>query len=233
MVTEAIVLAGGLGTRLKSVVSELPKAMAPINDRPFLEIILSYLAKEGVSRVVLSVGYKHEAILTHFGRAYKGISLDYAVEEEPLGTGGGILLALSQCRKKEVLAVNGDTLFPVSIASLLALHQKQDALATLALKPMQNFDRYGTVRLSGSRVAGFEEKKSLKEGLINGGAYILNRDQVLGLGLPKKCSWEKDFLEGYYQSHFLAGLPCEDYFIDIGIPEDYRRAQLELDALGY
>ena len=142
---EAIVLAGGMGTRLKSVVSDIPKPMAPVGGRPFLEYILNYLSRSGFNKVVLSVGFKWETIENYFGNKYREMSLDYAIEKLPLGTGGGIRLALEMCTSKEVFIFNGDTFFAVNISSLNESSLSEKHKIILALKSMENFDRYGSV----------------------------------------------------------------------------------------
>ena len=116
---EAIVLAGGLGTRLKSVVSNVPKPMAPIGDKPFLEYILKYLKKNGITRAILSVGYKSEIIEEYFGNNFEGIDLVYSVEKEPLGTGGAIKKAMSKVKSNQVYIINGDTFFDINLKSLI------------------------------------------------------------------------------------------------------------------
>ncbi|MBD3842888.1 MAG: NTP transferase domain-containing protein, partial [Campylobacterales bacterium] len=139
---EAIVLAGGLGTRLKSVVSNVPKPMATIGDKPFLEYILKYLKKNGITRVILSVGYKLEIIEEYFGNNFEGIELIYSKEDEPLGTGGAIKKAMSKVKSSKVYIINGDTFFDVNLKSLILVDNSK---ITLSLKHMKNFDRYGCV----------------------------------------------------------------------------------------
>ena len=219
---EAVVLAGGLGTRLRSVVHDIPKCMAPIAGEPFLGYIMDWLSRYGITRVVLSVGYLKESIMEWVAKQDYPYEIDYAVEETPLGTGGGIRLALSKCLERKVIVVNGDTFFPVDLDAI-----PFDAPISVALKPMKDFDRYGavTVALDGT-VTAFHEKAPVKEGLINGGVYALN-----GLDLssfPEKFSFEKDVLEPLSAKGQVGGWVSDTYFIDIGIPDDYARAQTEL-----
>ena len=233
---DAIVLVGGLGTRLRSLVSEVPKPMAPVGEVPFLDILLARLLRHrAIDRLVLAVGYKREVVQDYFGDRLKGREIAYAIETEPLGTGGGIRNAIAHARSDEVLVVNGDTLFDVDLEAMVAYHRQQQADLTLALKPMREFDRYGTVQLAGTRVVGFEEKRYQLEGTINGGIYLLERDLFerplegsKAASLPEKFSFETDFLERYLQQLRVCGFVSEGYFIDIGIPEDYRRAQVDL-----
>ena len=232
MTTQAIVLAGGLGTRLRSVVAELPKSMAPINGRPFLEYLLDDLVEQGITDIFLSVGYKHEAISGHFGNRYKTATITYVVESEPLGTGGGIRLALEHTSERHVFALNGDTIFSVNLTAMMQFHLLQEAAFSMALKPMTNFDRYGTVTTDDEdRINGFEEKQFRKQGLINGGVYLIDRSYFLGIDFPEKFSLEKEFFEKFYHQDPLYGFVTERYFRDIGIPEDYQKAQDEFARL--
>ncbi|GAA4329178.1 HAD-IIIA family hydrolase [Flaviaesturariibacter amylovorans] len=228
-ITEAVVLAGGLGTRLRSAVPDLPKCMAPVAGRPFLGYVIDSLRREGVQRFIFSLGYMYEAIEAWLSEAYPTLDYVSVIEAEPLGTGGGIQLALRAAVSEQVLVANGDTLFEVSVADLAEVHARTGAECTLALKPMTDFDRYGVVRIDGAgTVMAFEEKKQYAEGLINGGLYLVNRASLLALGLPEKFSFEKEYLEPSVARRALAGAVQEGYFIDIGLPGDYSRAQTEL-----
>lgn len=223
---EAVILAGGLGTRLRSVVSEVPKCMAPVDGKPFLQYMLEWLSRFDVSHVVLSVGYLREVIFAFIDSREWPFEISYAVEEEPLGTGGGIRLALTKCREDRVIVLNGDTFFNVDLKALTFA-----APVTLALKPMRNFDRYGAVDLVGGLVTGFHEKTACTEGLINGGVYALVRSRLDLAFYPGRFSFEKDLLEPLAAARLVAGQVQEGYFIDIGIPEDYTRAQRELPEI--
>ncbi|HRG28254.1 MAG TPA: nucleotidyltransferase family protein [Chitinophagales bacterium] len=225
MIREAIVLAGGFGTRLQTVVKEVPKPMAPVAGKPFLQYILDYLIAHKVAHVVLAVGYLRETIIDYFGDNYQSLSITYAVEENPLGTGGGILNACNQIKGDNVFVINGDTFFDVDLVELSAFHETNNALLTVALKKMEKFDRYGTVETDNEgRIIGFLEKKYLDEGLINGGIYCLNK-HIFHPELPAAFSFEKEILEKEIVNRKIYGLRSEGYFIDIGIPEDYARAQ--------
>ena len=230
MIREAIVLAGGLGTRLKNVIKDIPKPMADINGKPFLEYLFNYLTKYNINRVILSVGFKHEAIDKYFGKKYKDIDIIYAIEDEPLGTGGGILNASFYPHENLVFLINGDTFFNVDLNELHHFHSKSKADFSLSLKKMYDFDRYGTAEMREDRIIKFNEKMHKEEGLINGGVYILNRFLFESLPFPDKFSFEKDFLEKYLNQYLINGYISDGYFIDIGIPEDYERAQKELSA---
>jgi len=218
---EAIILAGGLGTRLRSVISEIPKPMAPINNKPFLEYILDFLNNQGVKRAILSVGYKWEVIKEYFGDKYKNIELIYNVEKERLGTGGAIKDSLKFVNEKQVYVLNGDTYFDVPLKEM----KLDDSLIQLALKEMKDFDRYGVVELDeNGRILNFKEKAYYKEGLINGGIYLINKDIFNSFELPKKFSFE-EFLEKNFKKLKATGKKFDGYFIDIGIPEDYEKAK--------
>lgn len=213
---QAIVLAGGLGTRLKSIVQDLPKPMAPINDKPFLEFIFEYLKKQGIEEIILAVSYKYEVIQEYFKDEFLGIKIKYSIEKEPLGTGGAIREALKFI-KNEAYVLNGDTIFDIDLKKL-ALN---DSKICIALKQMQNFDRYGTVNVDDQGiVTSFEEKIFKKQGLINGGIYLLTKDIFNEFDLEKKFSFE-EFLQENYEKLKARACIFDDYFIDIGVPEDY------------
>jgi D-glycero-alpha-D-manno-heptose 1-phosphate guanylyltransferase len=226
---EAIILAGGLGTRLKGVVKDIPKPMADINGKPFLLYLLEYLSKFQLNRIVLSVGYKYEVIESYFGNNYKNIELIYAVENEPLGTGGGIMNAAKFLQSNLFFLINGDSFFNVNLDELVDFHTKQQADFTLSVKKMKDFDRYGSVEIIENRIVQFNEKKYMPEGFINAGVYLLNKNLLSNLNFPLKFSFEKAFLETFLNDYKFAAFNAEGYFIDIGIPEDYLRANHELE----
>lgn len=214
---QAIILCGGLGTRLKSVIKDIPKPMAPINDKPFLEFIFEYLKKQGIKEVILAVSYKYEVIKEYFKDEFLGIKIKYSIEKEPLGTGGAIKEALKFI-KNEAYVLNGDTFFDIDLSKLKLNGSK----IYLALKQMNNFDRYGTVNVDGrALVISFEEKVFKKQGLINGGIYLLDKDIFKDFALQEKFSFEEFLQENYKKLKAKAHI-FEDYFIDIGVPEDYR-----------
>lgn len=222
---EAIVLAGGLGTRLRDVVPELPKCMAPVAGRPFLAYVIDALRLQGIQRFVFSLGYKADIITDFLKTAYPTLDYTTEVETEPLGTGGAIQLALSKCKGETVLVANGDTLFKIAIWGFEKVHLENNSECTLALKPLQNFSRYGVVEMENNRITSFKEKQFYKEGLINGGIYLLNKAKFLQRKLPQKFSFETDYLQKFVTEKQFFGSVQDDYFIDIGIPEDYAQAQ--------
>jgi D-glycero-alpha-D-manno-heptose 1-phosphate guanylyltransferase len=229
MITEAIVLAGGLGTRLKSVVADLPKSLAPVADKPFMTYLLDYAKQQGVKKFVFALGYKTEQIETFVKGYLIPGTYSFSIEEQPLGTGGAIYKACSQVSTANTIVLNADTFFGISFSHLAKLHKQRKAFCTLALKPMKNFDRYGVVEINKhATVIGFSEKKHHETGLINGGVYALSKDQFLQKSFPSVFSFEKDYLEKEYGGNNIFGMISNAYFIDIGIPEDYQRAQTEL-----
>ncbi|EAI3764027.1 D-glycero-D-manno-heptose 1-phosphate guanosyltransferase [Campylobacter lari] len=215
---QAIVLAGGLGTRLRSVVQDLPKPMAPINGKPFLAFVLEYLKKQGIIEIILSVSYKHELIQEYFKDEFHGMKIHYNIEKELLGTGGAIEDALKFVRN-EAYVLNGDTFFDIDFKKLVLNGSK----ICIALKQMQNFDRYGTVNVDKQGfVTSFEEKVFKKQGLINGGIYLLKKNIFDEFNLEKKFSFE-EFLQENYKILKIQTQIFNDYFIDIGIPQDYQK----------
>lgn len=225
--TTAIILAGGMGTRLRSAVPDLPKPMAPIDGRPFIEHQMDYWIGQGVDRFVLSVGYKKEVIMDHFGTNYRSTPLTYAIEEEPLGTGGGLLLA-AQGLSEPFLVLNGDTFFEVDLAKLLKFHSGHSSDWTFSLFRTREVGRYMGIEVKsdgeiGSLTSGTGEQSRL----VNGGVYLVN-PSVLGnkAFVPgSKLSLEDDLLPAMVvQGYKLFGLEFPGAFIDIGIPQDYFRA---------
>lgn len=214
---QAIILCGGLGTRLKSVIKDIPKPMAPINDKPFLEFIFEHLKKQGIKEIILAVSHKYEVIQEYFKDEFLGIKIKYSIEKELLGTGGAIKEALKFI-KNEVYVLNGDTFFDIDLSKLKLNGSK----ICLALKQMNDFDRYGTVNVNEHGfVLSFEEKIFKNQGLINGGIYLLTKDIFNEFDLEKKFSFE-EFLQENYEKLKAKSHIFDDYFIDIGVPEDYR-----------
>lgn len=228
-IKEAIILAGGLGTRLRSAVPDVPKCMAPVAGRPFLHYVISYYQSQGIEKFIFSLGYMHEIIEKYIATILPTTNYQLSTEKEPLGTGGAIRLACEKATEKTVLVLNGDTFFKIKSDKLSSFHNMCGADCTLSLKPMKNFDRYGVVELNKDySIKDFQEKKYYENGLINGGVYALHAARFLEESLPDKFSFEKDYLEKFYISRHMFGVAQDEYFIDIGIPEDYERAQVEM-----
>jgi D-glycero-alpha-D-manno-heptose 1-phosphate guanylyltransferase len=227
--TEGIILAGGLGTRLREAVPDLPKCMAPVAGKPFLSYVIDHLRMRGVERFIFSLGYKWGVIEEYLQKEYPTLDYTSVIEEEPLGTGGAIQLAIRKASFDNVLIANGDTLFKIKLDNVTALHVDRNAECTLALKPMQNFDRYGVVETDANgKIISFKEKQFYQKGFINGGVYLLNKEKFLSRSLPEKFSFEKDYLEKFCDEENFFGSVQDGYFIDIGIPEDYQKAQDDL-----
>lgn len=221
---EAIVLAGGLGTRLRQVVADVPKPMASIAGRPFLEILLGSLARKGFARVVLSLGFMAEKISDHFGARFAGMDIAYVVEDTPLGTGGAIRLALEVCTQDHVFVFNGDTYLDLEVQSLEEQWEvKGHPLVVGRLVP--DTSRYGRLVVDGERVTCFAEKGIAGPGLINAGCYVLATDALAKFPLNQPFSIETDYLVPEVTSATVEVFVTEGMFIDIGIPEDYARAQ--------
>ena len=229
---EAIVLAGGLGTRLRGEVPDLPKCMAPVGGRPFIEYVTEHFRRAGVERFVFALGYKSAAFDDFFQRQFPNGGYTVSMEERPLGTGGAIRQACALAVERTVLILNGDTFFRIGTGELGAFHAAHRADCTICLKPMRGFDRFGAVELDGEqRVSQFLEKRFTPQGLINGGVYALDREKFLQERLPAVFSFENDYLEKSLVERRVYGLVQDAYFIDIGIPEDYRRVQQEINQL--
>lgn len=236
MLTEAIILAGGFGTRLQAVVSDVPKPMAPVNEKPFLNFIFKYLKHYGITHVVLSTGYLADKISDYYKTEYLGMKISYTKEESPLGTGGGIRLAMEKCHTKNVLVLNGDSFFDVNLNQYYNQHCSFKSDCSLALRKVENAARYGTIKLGDMGVIkAFREKDGEeKQGLINGGVYILNRELFLSkTKLNEAFSIEKDFFETRINELNIFGFEYQGYFIDIGIPEDYAKVQTDFKSFNY
>jgi len=221
---EAIVLAGGLGTRLRSVVPDLPKPMAPVAGRPFLEILLASLRRKGVTRVVLSVGHRAEAVVEHFAGGFRGLAIESVVEDTPLGTGGAVRLALAHCRTDPVLVLNGDTFLDLDLAALRACWQADRAPVVVA-RQVDDTTRFGRLQIEGDRILRFAEKGVAGPGPINAGVYLLPRDLLDTFEPGRPFSLESDFFAPEAGRRLLRAFVSDGLFIDIGVPDDYARAQ--------
>ena len=227
----AIILAGGLGTRLRSSVPDLPKPLAPVAGRPFLSHLLDRLIEGGLTNVTLAVGYRGELIEAHYGDRYRDLHIRYSWETEPLGTGGALVQALRQTEVEDrpVWVFNGDTLLTFDLPKAADFYRKKQADILILLKEMYDFDRYGIVETDADdRVTAFAEKAPRRHGWINGGVYLLDPQVLLGQSFPKRFSLEKDFMEAQLSELRCYAYRKTGYFIDIGIPADYARAQREL-----
>jgi len=224
----AVILAGGLGTRLRSVVSSVPKPMASIRGRPFLEHLMDYWIEQGVKKFVLSVGYKHQLIMKHFGDTYKDIPIHYAIEKEPLGTGGALLLA-AQNITEPFLVLNGDTFIEVNLDRLVDFHMTNGSEWTLSLFLAGQSERYTAIEMTiDGRITSLQPEIDHLDCLANGGVYLITPSALsrLDYELDRKTSLEEELLPSFISSGGrLYGIECPGRFIDIGIPEDYYNAE--------
>ena len=226
---QVVILAGGMGSRLSEETDSIPKPLVRIGNLPILHHIIDYYVGFGNKDFLISTGYKHELIESFLKERFATIHYQVVVEEEPLGTGGAIKNAMADARSPYPLILNGDTLFEVSLEEMERHIASLLPECALCLKPMQQFDRYGAVEMdSGLVIHSFREKRFYESGLINGGVYALDRKRFTPRNLPDIFSFEKDYLEHFCREGSFTGLVQDRYFIDIGIPEDYKRAQQEL-----
>ncbi len=221
---EAIVLVGGLGTRLRALVSDVPKPLAPVAGRPFLAWVLDALAARGMRRTVLATGYLAEQIEALIGRRWLSMDVDYSVEAEPRGTGGAIALARDRLRGDTAHVLNGDSYADYDPERLQRHAQSLGTPLGVALVRVPDVGRYGAARVQDGRIIGFSEKGGVGAGWINAGCYHLDQ-QVLAALPTGAFSFESEVLAPAVAHGHVAGLPFEGRFIDIGVPEDFQRAQ--------
>ena len=224
----AVVLAGGQGQRLRPMVADRPKPLADIAGRPFLTHLLDFWIEQGIHRFMLAVGYRWEMIAERLGDDYQGARIDYTIESSPLGTGGGLLLALQQLDwddDRPVFVINGDTLFAVNARAMLTLHRKHQADLTLACRRQPDSARFGVLTLDATDcVIEFSARSAPGERWINGGVYLLERS--LATTSPRPVALEQELIPGWLAAgHTVCAFRTDAFFIDIGIPEDYQRAR--------
>ncbi|MBX3710102.1 MAG: nucleotidyltransferase family protein [Gammaproteobacteria bacterium] len=229
----AIILVGGLGTRLRTVVADVPKPMAPIQNKPFLAYLLHYLKQQGVTQIVFPTHYMGEKIRAYFQSHYIGMDIQYVEETQPLGTGGAIVNALRvmQDLHDPLLVLNGDTFLKFDYPSMITQHLNEGAALTMALRWVDDCSRYGKVITEHHRVVAFREKGEPGPGYINAGAYLINPTLFMPFDLPQQFSFENDFLLPHLSAIAPQSFITHDYFIDIGVPEDYVRAMHDLPIL--
>ncbi len=225
---EAIILAGGFGTRLKPCVDNLPKPLAPIGDKPFLFYLLDYLYTNGIYKVIISTGYMAEKITEAVGNSYRGMVIEYSHEDSPLGTGGGIKKALGLCSNDFAVVINGDTFFDVNLFEMRKVHESLGFSLTLAARETENAYRSGCIQSENGKLTGFIEKGIEAAGKINGGIYFINKNALDNI-TEEKFSFEKDVLES--GKHEIGVFESDGYFIDIGIPESFALANAEKEKL--
>lgn len=222
----AVVLAGGLGTRLRSVVADRPKVMAEVLGRPFLAHLLDQLAAAGIRYTVLCTGYFGEQVQACFGAEYAGMRLAYSQERAPLGTGGALRAAAPLLRSEHVLVLNGDSYYGINLRSYWSWHQRRRPPAALATTLVPDTRRYGRVHLTiDGCVSRFAEKEdSGGPGWINAGVYLLHQRVFVPIPTERAVSLEREVLPDLVRSGLLA-YRCEGPFLDIGTPESYAMAE--------
>ena len=224
---QALILAGGAGTRLRSVLAGLNKPMAPVAGRPFLEYLLLQLKKHEIDEVTLCVGYKADLIQSYFGKGdHWGMRVSYSYETDFRGTAGALKLAEDLIHEEDFFVMNGDSLFDIELHTLMHYHRDMKATATLALAHVDDTQRYGAVSINklGRIVSFIEKRESNMEGLINGGVYVFAREVLDFIPEGQPVSLEQDILPKLI-GRDLYGLPLKGYFVDIGVPADYMRLQ--------
>lgn len=220
---KAIILAGGFGTRLSSVVTDLPKPMAPCDGRPFLSYLLDDLQQQGISEVVMAVHHLKNKIIDYYGTSYEGIPLSYSEEFEPLGTGGAILKALDAYGEGEaVLCLNGDSFLEISLKNLMDMYKKKTYDLVMAVRPMDNCNRYGQVYIENGLITKFQYPGSSLPGYINSGVYVLSKKLFRKLNLKNSFSFEKAVLQNSFYKLNCGYVLSEGKFIDIGTPQSYK-----------
>lgn len=224
---EAIILAGGLGKRLAGAIGDLPKPMAPVAGRPFLEWQLDALERRGITRVVLSVGHRREAVEGHFGTRYRGLALDYAREEAPLGTGGAIVAAMRSVRGDAAFVLNGDTFIR---APLHALESGDGCAIAVLVARVADAARFGTVVVEAGHVTAFREKADGGPGLVNSGVYWIAKRALAGVAAAP-FSFERDFMEPRVAELAMCAVVTAEPFVDIGLPESLAAAGRTIPAL--
>lgn len=224
--SEAIILAGGLGTRLQAVVSDVPKPLAPVAGRPFVAFLLDRLAAAGLHRCILAIGHKGEMIEAAIGHDWQGMRIDYSFETQPLGTGGALALAAARVEGDAAHVLNGDTYLAYDPLEFESATRAHEARVGLALAYVPEVGRYGAVDASEGRVRGFREKGGAGAGWINAGCYCFTRTALDALPRDKTFSLENDFIVPLVSSgDRVAAYAATEGFIDIGVPEDYALAQ--------
>jgi D-glycero-alpha-D-manno-heptose 1-phosphate guanylyltransferase len=230
---EAIVLAGGLGTRLHEMLPGIPKCMAMVNGKPFLTYVLDYLIEQDIDKVILSVGYLKDHIINYFGDNYQSLEIEYAIENELLGTGGAIKLSFGFCKQDVAFVINGDTCFFPDLKAMEDLHLLTSADITIAAKQMTDTIRYGLIQTDHSgRITDFREKHPVSgKGLINGGIYMINR-KIVETFPQQKFSLENEVFKKLCSEYKMQAFQSDAFFLDMGIPEDYMKAQAMIPLSG-
>lgn len=227
---QAIILAGGQGTRLQTILKDVPKALASIRNKPFLDYLLQFLNQQGITHFIFALGHQHQQILDYLNAKEKSWTYSCVIEQEALGTGGAVKKAIEIATEKDVWVINADTYLALNMKAMYQQHIENNALVTIALKEMNHFDRFGLIHIDQSNcITSFEEKRACENGLINAGFFIVNKNRFLiHTASKEKFSIEKDFFELQLFTKAIFGFMTNGFFIDIGVPEDFEKAQLLL-----
>jgi NDP-sugar pyrophosphorylase family protein len=227
MLEQAVILAGGAGTRLRPLVSDVPKPLAAIAGRPFIEYLLMQVRAHDIRQVVVCAGYRAEALMAHLGDGRRwDIEVVFSVEETPLGTGGALSRALPHISGDRCLVMNGDSFFDIPIGELYTAHVQAGSAITIALARAERSSRFGSVAIDpNGNVTEFLEKSSVPgPALINAGLYIIERRELASIPAGKPVSLEREIMPAMI-GHGLRGVVFDAYFVDIGVPEDFIKAQ--------
>jgi D-glycero-alpha-D-manno-heptose 1-phosphate guanylyltransferase len=228
---DAIVLCGGLGTRLGELTRETPKPLIEVAGRPFVTHVLDHLVNSGTKRIVLAVSFQWEKLRDALGLSWRGIPLTYCVDSNPMGTGGAIKFSMQQNDLEKAFVVNGDTLLLESLRPLMDLSDLFQADVVIALKRVENAGRFGRVHIEpNKRVISFEEKGRSEPGHINAGMYLVH-SRVFNEVDKNIFSFENDILSKYCGNLQIFGYTTDAYFIDMGVPDDLQKARLELGSV--
>lgn len=227
---DVFILCGGEGKRLRPAVSDRPKALAEINGKPFLEILLENLIACGFKRIIIGAGYLKEQIINHFkdyGVGNSGVKIEFSEEDSPLGTGGAVKRVESFIKSDHFFVMNGDAFFDLDFGKFYSHHLESDALLTMALTEMGGVGDYGAVNLDkNGRIVGFQEKTAEHEtGIVNAGAYLMKREIFSHMPPENVFSLERDFFPKIFKIHSCGGFVFDGGFIDIGVPERYEKAK--------
>lgn len=225
---QALILVGGLGTRLREIAKDIPKVMVDIKGKPFLEYLILQLKKYNLNDIVLCIGYLKEKIESYFGNGnHLGVNIVYSEEPKPLGTGGAINFAEHLINKDNFIVMNGDSFFDIDLKELISHHLNKKALATMALAEVKEIKRFGSVKIDKNGIIkSFKEKEQkANSNLINGGIYVLNKEIFKYIPKDKSVSLEKEIFPKFVNSNRFYGISFNNYFIDIGIPKDYKKIQ--------
>lgn len=230
---QAVILAGGLGTRLRSVVNDRPKPMALVNGKPFLEYVLKELQRNDISDIIFAIGYKGSLVEEYFGNGFDlGINIQYSYEDGQLGTAGAIKNATNLIKGDGFYVLNGDTYYRINYKKLKELNIKHNSIMSLVLRNVENVSRYGEAILDKERLIGFNEKTTKEiTGTINGGIYYMTK-KIFDYIPEGKVSLENDVIPVLLENDcYISAIVNDGYFIDIGIPEDYFKFQEDIKNL--